>query len=272
VWPNVVEQPRILGAAVTRVALRARDGDWQLDLDRLYAALTPQTRAVVINSPNNPTGWVISRDEQRAILQHCRRHGIWIIADEVYERLIFDGSRCAPSFLDIADASDRLIVTNTFSKSWLMTGWRLGWLVSPRGADGRTLLDDLANVIEYNYSCVPGFVQRGGVAAIRHGEETTRAFVGRLAAARDFLLRELGRLPEIEVTRPAGAMYAFFRVPSADSLALAKSLVREAGLGLAPGIAFGAEGEGYLRWCFASSLDRLAIGLERFTRYLGRKK
>jgi len=269
-WPNLVEQPKILGANVECVPLSfgVAEQGWSLDLDRLIGALTPRTRAVYINSPNNPTGWTIDRASQRAILDHCRRHGIWIVADDAYERLFYDGpsgaSIPAPSFLDIAEPDDRLLSTNTFSKSWLMTGWRLGWIVAPE-----PLVPDLGVLIEYNTSCAPGFVQRAGVTAVLDGEPVVAHTVERLRKARDFLVTRLAAMPGVEVVAPPGAMYVFFRVHGmADSLAFAKRLVREAKLGLAPGIAFGPEGEGFLRWCFAASESRLADGADRLERFL----
>ncbi len=263
VWPNLTEGPRILGANVVRVPLSPAVTGWRLDLDRLIAALTPDTRALVINSPNNPTGWVIEAAAQRAILDHCRRHGIWIVADDVYERLSF-GSNVAPSFLAIADTEDRVISVNSFSKSWLMTGWRLGWIVAPA-----PLIAELPKLIEYNTSCAPGFVQRAGIEAIRRTGEIVPAMQARMLGARDHLFALLQVLPEVEVTAPPGAMYLFFRVNGArDSLALAKHLVANAKIGLAPGIAFGSEGEGFLRWCFAASNERLSEGVKRLKRGL----
>ena len=269
-WPNLVEQPKILGANVECVPLSfgVAEQGWSLDLDRLIGALTPRTRSVYINSPNNPTGWTIDRASQRAILDHCRRHGIWIVADDAYERLFYDGpsgaSIPAPSFLDIAEPDDRLLSTNTFSKSWLMTGWRLGWIVAPE-----PLVPDLGVLIEYNTSCAPGFVQRAGVTAVLDGEPVVAHTVERFRKARDFLVTRLAAMPGVEVVAPPGAMYVFFRVHGmADSLAFAKRLVREAKLGLAPGIAFGPEGEGFLRWCFAASESRLADGADRLERFL----
>jgi aspartate/methionine/tyrosine aminotransferase len=263
-WPNLVEIPKILSAHVTCIPLAFGAQGWTLDLDRLLAALTPGTRAVMINSPNNPTGWTIDRASQQAILDHCRRYGIWIIADDVYERLVYDGSACAPSFLDLAATDDRLVSTNSFSKSWLMTGWRLGWIVAPDA-----LMPDLGKLIEYNTSCSPVFVQRAGVAAITDGEPTVAHTLGRYRAARDFLVAALSRMPRVEVAPPAGAMYAFFRVAGVtDSLAFCKALVRDGKLGLAPGSAFGPEGQGFVRWCFASSEPRLADGVGRLERFL----
>ncbi|MBK8065282.1 MAG: pyridoxal phosphate-dependent aminotransferase [Betaproteobacteria bacterium] len=268
-WPNLVEIPRILSAQVQCVPLRFAAGSgWTLDLDELLAALTPDTKVLYVNSPNNPTGWTLDRAAQQAILEHCRRHGIWIFADDAYERLYFGASqnRCAPSFLDIADVRDRLVSANTFSKSWLMTGWRLGWLAVPE-----TLSADLGKLIEYNTSCAPGFVQQAGVVAVKEGEPVIARTVERFRAARDYLVAELNGIPGVQAALPAGAMYAFLRVEGvADSLAFCKRLVREAGLGLAPGSAFGPEGEGYLRWCFASSQPRLAEGVRRLRAALGR--
>jgi aspartate/methionine/tyrosine aminotransferase len=269
-WPNLTEIPKILGAEVVRVALRFDRGGWTLDVDRLLEALTPGTRAVMINSPNNPTGWTLSADEQRTILAHCRKHGIWIVADDVYERLYYAGGEgsdaCAPSFLDIATADDRLISTNSFSKAWLMTGWRLGWIVAPPA-----LMADLGKLIEYNTSCSPVFVQRAGVVAIEHGEPTVAHTLSRFRKARDELTHALRRMPRVEAALPAGAMYAFFRVEGVvDSLDFCKRLVHEAKLGLAPGSAFGPEGEGFVRWCFAASEERLAEGISRLARYLQR--
>ena len=266
-WPNLVEIPKILGAEVVKVPLRFGQ-TWELDVQQLLDALTPGTKAVFINSPNNPTGWVIAKEQQEVILTHCRKHGIWILADDVYERLVYDGKpgerACAPSFLDIAVPEDRLVSANSFSKSWLMTGWRLGWVVAPPA-----MMADLGKLIEYNTSCAPGFVQKAGVVAVERGDEIIAHSVQRYQAARDFLYERLTALPGITVPKPKGAMYLFFRVDGADdTLALCKRLVVEAKLGLAPGNAFGPEGEGYIRWCFASSLERLDDGANRLFRFL----
>jgi aspartate/methionine/tyrosine aminotransferase len=266
-WPNLVEIPKILGATVECVPLQFGRTGWKLDLDRLLAALTPDTRAVYINSPNNPTGWTLDADGQRAVLAHCRRHGIWIVADDAYERLHYESAaNAAPSFLDLADPNERVVSTNTFSKSWLMTGWRLGWIAAPR-----ELVSDLAKLVEYNTSCAPPFVQRAGVVAVTRGDEVIARTVLRLREARDALHASLSALPGIEAVAPPGAMYAFFRVANlADSLEFCKGLVAETGLGLAPGVAFGPEGEGFVRWCFAASEARLSDGVDRLRRFLTR--
>jgi aspartate/methionine/tyrosine aminotransferase len=267
-WPNLTEIPKILGADVVRVALSFGAGGWTLDVARLLDALTPGTRAVLINSPNNPTGWTIARAGQAAIIEHCRKLGIWIIADDVYERLYYDAPSaraCAPSFLDLSSPGDRIVSTNSFSKAWLMTGWRLGWIVAPG-----TLLPDLGKLIEYNTSCSPTFVQRAAVVAINQGEATIAHTLERYRAARDFLVGELNAIPGVSAAAPTGAMYVFFRVAGVtDSLEFCKRLVRDVGLGLAPGSAFGPEGEGFVRWCFAAETERLADGVARLRRALG---
>jgi aspartate/methionine/tyrosine aminotransferase len=265
-WPNLQEIPRILGAQVETVGLRFSSSGWFLDLDELIQKLKPGTKALYLNSPNNPTGWTISREDQKTILAHCRKHGIWIFADDAYERIYFGASGVAPSFLDIADDRDRVISANTFSKTWLMPGWRLGWLVVPR-----ELAADLAKLIEFNTSCVPVFVQRAGTAALKEGEPVIARTVERFRRARDFLLEELRTFERISAATPSGTMYAFFRVEGVpDTLAFCKALVREAGLGLAPGSAFGPQGEGFVRWCFASGEERLADGIGRLRKFLVR--
>jgi aspartate/methionine/tyrosine aminotransferase len=265
VWPNLTAQPLILGGTVKRVSLRPQAGAWQLDLDELIATVTPRTKVLLVNAPNNPTGWALSRAEQQALLEHCRRTGTWIVADEVYERIYFSGG-CAPSFLDIASPDDRLLVCHSFSKSFLMTGWRLGWMVLPSAC-----MAAAGKLLEFNTSCAPVFVQRGGLAALGVADTLVPRVVGHLQACRDRLLPGLQALPGVQVASPPGGMYAFFRIDGEnDSLALAKRLVTQAGLGLAPGAAFGTEGQGWLRWCFASQdLGRLDQGLARLKSGLG---
>jgi aspartate/methionine/tyrosine aminotransferase len=264
-WPNLVEIPKILGATVETVALTYGPTGWTLDLDRLLAALTPGTRMLMINSPNNPTGWVMTREQQQAVLDRCRQLGIWLVADEVYERLYYgDDAAVAPSFLDLASRDERLITVNSFSKAWLMTGWRLGWIVAPE-----RLMEDLGKLVEYNTSCAPSFVQMAGIAAVKDGEQFTQALVADLRTSRDYLVTALQRIPGIDVRAPAGSMYLFFRLPGANrSLELCKALVRESALGLAPGSAFGPEGEGFVRWCYACDTTRLDAGVARLRAFM----
>ena len=267
VWPNLTAQPVILGAQLKTVCLEPKQGRWTLPMEALLAAVTERTRLLVINSPNNPTGWTLTRQEQQTILQHCRRTGTWILADEVYENLFYLPSTnlCAPGFLDIAAPEDQLVVAHSFSKSFLMTGWRLGWLVMPAA-----MTEHMGKLIEYNTSCASVFVQRAGVAAMAHSSEVVPRVVSHMRTCRDRLFNELAQIPGLEWAVPDGGMYAFFSIPGhADDLLTAKRLVAEAGLGLAPGSAFAPEAQGWLRWCFASQdPDRLGEGAHRLRRWL----
>jgi aspartate/methionine/tyrosine aminotransferase len=271
VWPNLVAQPEIMGARVRCVSLKPQDGAWVLDMDALLDAITPATRLLIVNSPNNPTGWTLTRAEQQQIVAHCRTTGTWILTDEVYERLYYlpSDNACAPSFLDICGPQDRLVVVHSFSKSFLMTGWRLGWLVLPP-----EMTPQIGKLIEFNTSCAPVFVQRAAIEALARTDEITPGIVAHLQQCRDTLTPLLQAVPGVDLAAAPGGMYAFFRLAgSGDSLATAKRLVLEAGLGLAPGVAFGAsDGDSaacWLRWCFASrDLQRLAEGVDRLQKWL----
>lgn len=275
VWPNLTAQAVIMGAKLTTVALTAQThksaaddaGAWTLDLPKLLSQITAHTKLLIVNAPNNPTGWTLSREEQSAILQHCRTTGTWILADEVYENLYYEPTHndCAPSFLDLAAPEDRLVVVHSFSKSYLMTGWRLGWLVMPQSMESA-----MGKLIEFNTSCASVFTQRAGLVALERREEVTPRLVQHLKACRDTLVPALQLLPGVQVASPKGGMYAFFQLPGrADSLVTAKRLVSEAGLGLAPGSAFAPESSAWLRWCFASKdLARLTDGVGRLERWL----
>ena len=268
VWPNLTAQALVMGAHLKCVSLRPVNGQWQLDMAALKAAITPATRLLIVNSPNNPTGWTLSRAEQADILAHCRNTGTWVLADEVYERLYYETDTpngCAPSFLDVAEPDDRLVVVHSFSKSFLMTGWRLGWLIMPAA-----MTPHMGKLIEFNTSCASVFTQKAGVVALQNTADITPGVVAHLKACRDTLVPLLQAVPGVQVAPAKGGMYAFFRLDGhPDSVQTAKRLVAEAGLGLAPGEAFAPEAAGWLRWCFASKdLVRLAQGVKRLRAWL----
>ena len=269
VWPNLTSQPVILGAQLKTVCLEPKQGRWTLPMQKLLVAVTTQTRLLVVNSPNNPTGWTLTRAEQQTLLDHCRRTGTWILSDEVYENLYYlpTENRCAPSFLDIASPQDRLVVAHSFSKSFLMTGWRLGWLVMPAA-----MTEHMGKLIEFNTSCASVFVQRAGIAAMQRAGDIVPQVVMQMQACRDRLFAELGSIPGLDLAVPDGGMYAFFSIPGlTDDVQTAKRLVAEAGLGLAPGSAFAPEAQGWLRWCFASQdQNRLGEGASRLKTWLGK--
>jgi aspartate/methionine/tyrosine aminotransferase len=259
VWPNIAAAVSVLGGEPRLAALDPMPGGgWRLDIERLFAACDARTRAIFVNSPSNPTGWVISAAEIEALLGFARRRGLWLIADEVYGRIVY-GNRPAPSFLDHAAPEDRLIVVNSFSKSWAMTGWRLGWMTIPPD-----LLPVMEKLVEFNTSGSPTFLQHAGIAAIRDGEEFIARFVARCRAARDAAIDRLQACRRVEVARPEGAFYAFFRVDGmTDSLAFAKEALARTKVGLAPGSAFGPMGEGYLRLCFARDPRTVGEAVDR---------
>jgi aspartate/methionine/tyrosine aminotransferase len=203
-------------------------------------------------------------DEIASLLAFTRRRGIWYVADEVYSRIVYDG-RAAPSVLDFAEPEDRVIVVNSFSKAWAMTGWRLGWMVAP--ADLHPIMDKL---IEFNTSGAPTFLQPAGAAALREGEEFLAAMVERCRTGRDIVVEGLAAFPRVRVAPPVGAFYAFVAVEGmTDSLGFAKEVLRRAKVGLAPGAAFGPAGEGSLRLCFASAPERLREAIDRLAPLLG---
>ncbi len=268
VWPNLTAQALVMGAQLTCVPLRPVNGQWQLDLTALKSAITDKTRLLIVNSPNNPTGWTLTQAEQAEILAHCRSTGTWVLADEVYERLYFENDTangCAPSFLDVAHADDRLVVVHSFSKSFLMTGWRLGWLVMPAA-----MTHHMGKLIEFNTSCASVFIQRAGVVALQNTADITPRVVAHLKACRDTLVPLLQAVPGVQLAPAKGGMYAFFKLEGhPDAVTTAKRLVAEAGLGLAPGEAFAPEAAGWLRWCFASKdLGRLRLGVQRLQIWL----
>ena len=262
-WPNLPAVPEILGGAVRTVPLSKDGAGWRLDLDRLLDACRQRTRVLLVNSPNNPTGWMLEREAMRALLSLARERGFWIISDEVYARIVFDRP-VAPSFLEVAEPDDPVIVVNSFSKTWAMTGWRLGWITAP-AALGQTF----EKLTEFNIAGPPGFVQRAGVEAVRHGEAFIAETVDHYRRARDLVLRRLGAMNGIRLPEPAAAFYVFFQVEGmASSLGFARRLLERTGVGLAPGAGFGAAYDDHLRLCFAAAMPRLEEALDRLERFL----
>lgn len=264
-WKNLLGAIRLQEAGVRGVdlALDADGTKWSLDLDALFAAVTPKTRAIVINSPNNPTGWVMPESQMRAVLEFARKRGIWIISDEVYGRLTYDTAR-APSFLDVADPEDRLFIVNSFSKNWAMTGWRLGWLIGPAMAESR-----IYDLVLYDNMGPPNFTQFGAVAALQKGEPFIADQKKRFQANEILVHETLERIGGIQAARPESSFYTFFKTArEPDCMALARRLIDEYSLGLAPGCAFGRNFNGYMRMCYAVSEPLLHEALGRLEKAL----
>ena len=257
-WPNIASAARLRGAVVEHLDLEGQaDGGFRLDLDRLDTMMEG-ARAFVLNSPGNPTGWTASADELLKIRDIARRHGAWLICDEVYSRLVYDGRPAAPSILDFAEPDERIIVCNSFSKTWLMTGWRLGWLVVPEGA-----VETFADTVETIHSGVAPFIQHAGLAAVAD-TATVERFRAYCAAGRAMAGQALAGLNGVLYKPPQGAFYAFVAIDGLrDSLDLTKKLVTRHGVAVAPGAAFGGSGEGWLRVCFAQSAGLLERAMQR---------
>lgn len=264
-WPNITGAFQAMGARIVGQPLEVADGNWSLNMDQLIAKLVPGTKAVVINSPGNPTGWTMSAAQQRQLLDHCRSLGIWIVADDVYSRLYRHGSH-APYFLEIAEPEDLLISVNSFSKAWSMTGWRLGWIVAPVALENR-----LGQLTEFNSSCTAGFVQAAGIVALQQGEAEIADLKSRIQTGYDITAQRLNAFDPVDFIETDGAFYSFFRVDGLnDSLDAAKRILHETKVGLAPGAAFGAHGEGYLRLCYAQPAEVLQQAFDRLEPFLSR--
>lgn len=263
-WPNFIGALSVSGATPREVAMRFGNRGWHLDVEDIARAVTPRTRALIINSPANPTGWTATQDELRAMLDLARKHDLWIIADEIYGRFYFDGPR-APSFRDVMKADDKVMFVQTMSKNWAMTGWRIGWLEAPE-ALGQTIV----NLIQYSSSGTAVFTQRAAEAAIAGGESFIVEQVERARRNREVLLEAFAREPRFRIAEPQGAFYLFFGVEGVtDTRKLAFHLIDEANVGLAPGTAFGAGGEGYLRLCYLRKTEDIEEVARRLVRAVG---
>lgn len=262
-WPNIAAALEIAGARSVGVELDFEAGKWALDIGRLEAAITPKTKGLFLNTPSNPTGWTASREDLTIILALARKHGLWIMADEIYARFYYAGGR-APSLLDVKEDGDRILFVNSFSKNWSMTGWRIGWIVAPP-----EIGQVLENLVQYSTSGVAQFMQKGAVAALNEGDDFVRANIDKATVSRDILCDALVATNRVETLKPDGALYAFLKIDGIkDSRQAALDIVDKTGVGLAPGTAFGAGGELFLRACFLRDPGQVADAAERLSRYI----
>ena len=262
-WPNVVNAITVSEAKPVTVELGFTDGRFVLDIERLEAAITPKTSALFINSPSNPTGWTATHDDLKAVLALARKHGLWIIADEIYGLYYFEGNR-APSFMDVMEPEDRIIFANSFSKNWSMTGWRVGWMVAPAEI-GQTL----TNLIQYSTSGVAQFMQKGAIAALDHGDDFVRTNIERARTSRDILCDALIATNRVETRKPEGALYAFLKIDGVtDSRDEAFKIVDKTGVGMAPGTAFGPGGTAFMRACYLRDPKQIEDAAQRLSDYI----
>lgn len=240
---------------------------FHLDIDRVRAAIDNRTRMIIVNSPSNPTGWVISVEEQNALYELAVRHDLMILSDEVYERLVFD-QPVAPSFARLDEDKNHVIVVNSFSKTYNMTGWRLGWALG-----SERIITLMWKAAEFITSNPPAMVQQAGIVALRDGEPYVHDLRNHYAKRRRQVIDELSKIPRLSLPEPEGAFYAFPRIEGlTDSAAFTSQLVHETAVAMAPGIAFGQAGEGYIRLCFAATENTLSQALSRFREFMSRQK
>lgn len=263
-FPNGASILHLYGVRPIEVPHTLAGSRYTVDIERLEAAMTPRTRLLIYTSPSNPLGWVATVEEQQQLLDFARRHNLWLMADEVYERLVYDGRPTAPSILKLATREDAVMVAQSFSKAWCMTGWRLGWLVARRDLAARA-----TQLNEFYISCASSFVQRTGETALDHGEASVASLTAMLKDNRDFCLAALRDMPGVTVPDPEGAFYLFPKITGlTDSFDFCRRLLLETGVGIAPGVAFGAGGEGNVRVCYAVDKPILATAMERLARFL----
>jgi len=257
-WPNIHSAIHLVGGEPRPVPLDF-DTDWRLNLDRLFAACDARTRAIFLSTPSNPTGWTASPEEMKALLDFSRRTGVWIISDEVYNRLYFDG-KAAPSILAIAEDSDRVLAVNSFSKAWAMTGWRVGWLTHPSG-----VADQLGAMTQYANSGTAGFIQAGAAAALTQGEPLVGQIRDKIKSGLDLAYERLKGIPGIILPeKPRGGMYAFFGLAEQPDAGKACAMILEkARVGLAPGHMFGASSSAFMRMCVFRDIDEIRVALDR---------
>ncbi len=262
-WPNFAAAAAIAGAAPKAITLDFGSNGWSLDSTKLEANRTSKTKAIFVNSPSNPTGWTADIETLKEILAFARKHGLWIIADEIYNHFHYNGSRAA-SFFDVMDDEDRIIFVNSFSKNWAMTGWRVGWLtVHP------SLAPVFENLIQYSTSGVAQFIQRAAVVALDEGDDFIDMQVQRAHTARDMLCSSLLATGRVQLSPPAGAFYLFFKIDDVDdTMRAAFSMVDHVNVGLAPGTAFGAGANGFFRICFNRKLDDISQAADRLCHWI----
>jgi aspartate/methionine/tyrosine aminotransferase len=263
-WPNITAAVEIHGAHAVCVPMREGDTGWELHVEDIEAAITPNTTALFLNSPCNPTGWVAEENVLKEFLVLARKHNLWIIADEIYALFYYGEGRRAPSFYDISDEEDQVIFVNSMSKNWAMTGWRIGWISAPA-----VLGQVFENLIQYSTSGVPSSSQWASVAALTEGKEFLAKQVTRAREGRECVLKGLQSLNRVKVQPPQGAFYLFFSIDGVtDTRQFALDLVRQTGVGLAPGTAFGPGGENYVRLCYARRKDHLEEAVRRISAWL----
>jgi aspartate/methionine/tyrosine aminotransferase len=266
-WPNGSSIVAMANATPVQISHPLRGDRYTIDFDALEAAVTPRTRLLLYTSPSNPLGWVATEQEQQRLLDFIRRHDLWLLADEVYDRLYYAGERLGepvPSILRKTTRDDAVIVVHSFSKSYCMTGWRVGWLVARQDLAAKA-----TQLNEFIISHAPSFAQKAAEIALSEGEEEIAGMLARLKANRDLCMQALAGMRGVTIPKPDGAFYLFPKIDGLDdSFEFCRRLLMETKVGLAPGVAFGAGGEGSVRICYAAEERILERAMERLGRFL----
>ena len=267
-WVSFPEQIRFCGARPVFVPGAAADG-FRIEAEALLTAVTDATRIILVNSPCNPSGGMIEADELRRLVAGAAERGILVVSDETYERFVYDGRRHASVAGLAAEFPETVVLAGSFSKTYAMTGWRLGYLAGP--AD---LVRAVSDIQSHSTSNPTSFAMSGAVAALESAEPEVEAMIAEYAARRELVSRRLAAMAGVACVPPAGAFYAFpdvsacFREGRSGSVAMAEYLLEEAGVAVVPGEAFGADD--HLRLSFACSRERLEEALERIAEALAR--
>src|ERR1017187_2280484 len=266
-WPNGSSSIMMANATVRQVPHPLVAGRYTVDFDALASAVTPRTRLLLYTSPSNPLGWVATEEEQQGLLDFARRHDLWLVADEVYDRLYYGGARLGetvPSILRKATRDDAVMVVHSFSKSYCMTGWRGGWVVARRDLAAKA-----TQLNEFVISHAPTIAQKAGETALAEGESELVRMLERLQQNRGICMDALSGIRGVTLPTPDGAFYVFPRIDGLDdSFAFCKRLLEQTRVGLAPGVAFGAGGEGSIRICYAAEPAIVEPAMERLTKFL----
>jgi len=205
VWPNIRSSVLLKRGSIKEISLQLKDSEWTLDYDKLISSITSKTKMVFVNSPGNPTGWEMSKKQKDRLLKHTRDLGCWLVSDEVYHQITYNDLPSS-SFLECSNPNDRLIVINSSSKSFNMTGWRIGWITHPE-----ELGSHIAKLVQITTTGVPEFLQDGLISALQNYKDITKQLRKSLKVSRDMMFDRLVNWKQVECSIPNAAFYAFFK-------------------------------------------------------------
>ena len=263
-YPNYLGQIMMVGGKVVSVPIY-EENKFKLQPEDLKKVITPKTKAIFLNSPNNPVGAVLDKEDIEALAEVVQRHNLIVISDEVYEKILFDGHTHF-SMSQIPQVKDKVVIINSCSKTYAMTGWRIGYAV----AGDKDIISRMPKLQEGLTSCVSSFIQKAAIEAISGPQDEVKQMVADYMRRRDIFIDGINAIPGIKCMKSPGSFYAFpnIKVFGKTSFDFAVELLKEAGVVGVPGSAFGSMGEGYLRFSFANSDENLRKAIRRITEYV----